>query len=329
MSESEQTDSPAPSVDPAPTRASVDGAQRDTSGSEAPDSRQVPSSAGGGPPAVDLVIPVYNEERDLAQSVAALRQRLLDDKPGWKWRIVVADNASTDGTLDIARELAERWPGQVGFVHLDQKGRGRALRRAWTESDADIVCYMDVDLSTDLSALAPLVESLRGGYDVAIGSRLLPESRTTRGLKRDLISRAYNLIIQVTHGVSFRDAQCGFKGVTRRVVNEIVPLVQDPAWFFDTELLLIADRKGYKIKELPVTWTDDPDSRVKIGKTAWEDLKGLWRLKWHFPGEPVNTRPLKMVGVSVGLSLVGTALGWKLASILGMMFSRLVKRRRN
>jgi len=265
---------------------------------------------------VDVVIPVYNEEKDLGRSVATLRQYLLDLSPDWSWRIVVADNASTDHTLAIARELAERWPGQVSYVHLDQKGRGRALRRAWTESAADVVCYTDVDLSTDLAALPPLVEALRDGYDVAIGSRLLRESRVARGLKRELISRTYNLIVRASHGVHFRDAQCGFKGVTRRVVEEIVPLVQDQAWFFDTELLIIAERKGYRIKELPVAWTDDPDSRVRIARTAWEDLKGLWRLKRHFPGEetPSAKRPGLLpspllapvvVAVAAALALIG------------------------
>ena len=284
------------------------------------DSREAerPDRRGDGGPrqtTVDVVIPVYNEERDLPPSVARLRQYLVDLNPDWSWRIVVADNASNDRTLAIAQELAERWPEQVGYVHLDQKGRGRALRRAWTESSADIVCYMDVDLSTDLSALSPLVEALRSGYDVAIGSRLLPESRVTRGLKREIISRSYNLIIRATHGVRFKDAQCGFKGVTRRVVEEIVPLVQDQAFFFDTELLLIAERKGYRIKEIPVTWRDDPDSRVRIARTAWEDLRGLWRLKWRVPEdeEASQTHLLPsppLVAVVVALGAVLAFAGW-------------------
>jgi glycosyltransferase involved in cell wall biosynthesis len=284
------------------------------------DSGDASQPSGGARTSLDIVIPVYNEEKDLGRSVATLRQYLLSLDPDWTWRIVVADNASTDHTLDIARDLAARWPDQVGYVHLDQKGRGRALRRAWSESRADLVCYMDVDLSTDLAALPALIEALRGGYDVAIGSRLLPESRTTRGLKREVISRAYNLIIRASHGVRFRDAQCGFKGVTRRVVEEVVPLAQDQAWFFDSELLLIAAKKGYRIKEIPVTWTDDPDSRVRIARTAWEDLKGLWRLKWHFPGEmaaeakrpgllPSPLLVPVVVGLSAALGLVGWLVG--------------------
>jgi len=232
---------------------------------------------------VDAVIPVYNEERDLERSVTTLRQFLMENGQDWRWRIVVADNASTDRTLEVARSLVERYPGEVGIVHLEQKGRGRALRTAWTQSDADLVCYMDVDLSTDLKHLPTLLGALSADADVAFGSRLKPGKQVTRGLKRELISRSYNVIIKLMFWHQFYDAQCGFKGVTRRVVDEVVPLVKDQAWFFDTELLLIAEKNGYRLCEIPVHWEDDPDSRVKIFKTAWEDLKGLWRLKWNMP----------------------------------------------
>jgi len=233
---------------------------------------------------VDAVIPVYNEERDLEGSVTRLREFLLQHAP-YDWRIVVADNASTDRTLAIAKELAARYPGQVSYVHLDQKGRGRALRKAWTESNADIVSYMDVDLSTDLSAFVPLIDSLTGGeYDVAIGSRLKKGSHVQRGLKREVISRIYNLMVKVMFWNRFSDAQCGFKAVTRRAVRDIVPLIKDQAWFFDSELLLLAERVGYKIFEVPVTWRDDPDSRVKIVSTAWEDIKGLFRVRFSSVG---------------------------------------------
>jgi glycosyltransferase involved in cell wall biosynthesis len=234
-------------------------------------------------PRVDVVIPVYNEERDLEKSITTLRGFLVQNGQRWRWKIVVADNASIDRTLAIARELTARWPGEVDVVHLDQKGRGRALRRAWTESDADAVCYMDVDLSTELRFLPPLLDALLTNADVAFGSRLAPGADVERGFKRDVISRSYNQIIKLFFWHNFWDAQCGFKGVTRQVVREILPLVQDQAWFFDTELLLIAEKNGYRLKEIPVRWVDDPDSRVKIFKTAWEDLKGLWRLRRNFP----------------------------------------------
>jgi glycosyltransferase involved in cell wall biosynthesis len=233
---------------------------------------------------VDVAIPVYNEEQELERNVLRLRQFLLEHTD-YDWRIVVADNASRDRTLAIAQELAVRYPGQVGYVHLDQKGRGRALRKAWTESDADVVSYMDVDLSTDLSAFAPLIDSLTTGeYDVAIGSRLKRGSQVERGLKREVISRIYNLMIKLMFWSKFSDAQCGFKAVTRRAVREIVPLIKDQAWFFDSELLLLAERMGYKIFEVPVKWRDDPDSRVKIANTAWEDIKGLFRVRFSNVG---------------------------------------------
>jgi len=233
----------------------------------------------------DVVIPVYNEEDDLERSVVTLRQFLLDHV-AYDWRIVIADNASTDRTLEIAKELAARYPNEVAYVHLDQKGRGRALRRAWTESDAEVVTYMDVDLSTDLSALPPLIDSLIDSeYDVAIGSRLRKGAEVQRGLKREIISRIYNLMIKVMFWNQFSDAQCGFKGVTRRAVRDIVPLIEDQAWFFDSELLLLAERMGYKIFEVPVKWKDDPDTRVKIASTAWEDVKGLFRVRFSSVGK--------------------------------------------
>ncbi len=234
---------------------------------------------------VDVVIPVYNEEDDLVRSIGTLRQFLLDHVD-YDWRIVIGDNASLDRTLEIAKELTERYPGQVTYVHLDQKGRGRALRKAWTESDADIVSYMDVDLSTGLGAFPPLIDSLIDSqYDVAIGSRLKKGAQVQRLRKREIISRIYNLIIKVMFRNRFSDAQCGFKAVTRRAVHDIVPLIKDQAWFFDSELLLLAERMGYRIFEVPVEWTDDPDSRVHIVSTAWEDIKGLFRVRFSDVGK--------------------------------------------
>ncbi|MGC8787469.1 MAG: dolichyl-phosphate beta-glucosyltransferase [Anaerolineae bacterium] len=234
---------------------------------------------------VDVVIPVYNEEKDLERSIHTLRQ-FLHEHVDYDWRIVIADNASKDRTLEIAQELSQRYPGEVTYIHLDQKGRGRALRKAWTESDADILSYMDVDLSTDLSAFPPLINSLIDSeYDVAIGSRLKKGAQVQRGLKREIISRIYNLMIKVMFFNKFSDAQCGFKAVTRRAVREIVPLIKDQAWFFDSELLLLAERLGYKIYEVPVKWRDDPDSRVNIVNTAWEDIKGLFRVRFSNIGK--------------------------------------------
>jgi len=231
---------------------------------------------------VDVVIPVYNEEETLARCIAVLGD-YLEKNVSQKWRIVIADNGSVDGTLGLAEDLVQKYP-YVSCVKLELKGRGRALRKAWLESDADIVSYMDVDLSTNLEAFPELVGAIDDGYGVAIGSRLTRGSKVIgRSLKREITSRGYNLIIRSMFAPGFRDAQCGFKAVRRDVVQEITPFIKDQAWFFDTELLLLAKRKGYCIKEVPVEWTDDPDTRVRIASTAWEDIKGLVRVRFRPP----------------------------------------------
>jgi glycosyltransferase involved in cell wall biosynthesis len=230
---------------------------------------------------VDIVVPVLNEEEVLARSVGILND-YLSEHLSCRWRIVVADNGSTDGTPAVAEALSQQYVN-VGHIRLEQRGRGRALRKAWLESDADIVSYMDVDLSTGLDAFPELIRALGEGYDVAIGSRLTSGSRVRRGLKREVTSRGYNLLIKAMFFAGFSDAQCGFKAVKRDVALELVPLIKDQAWFFDTELLLLAEMKGYRIKEVPVEWVEDADTRVRIARTAWEDMKGLLRLRFRPP----------------------------------------------
>ena len=230
---------------------------------------------------LDVVIPVLNEARALADSVNALAAFLSNNLNDYEWAIVVADNGSTDATPSICKSLSEQ-DSRVRHVRLEQRGRGRALKRAWAESNADIVAYMDVDLSTDLSALPQTIAAVDGeGYDIAIGSRLKRGAQVMgRSFKRELISRSYSLIFRAMFLAGFQDAQCGFKAVSRRAADDVAPLVVDNGWFFDTEMLLIAEKNGYRIKEIPVKWTDDPDSRVKIISTAWEDIKGLLRLRF-------------------------------------------------
>jgi putative flippase GtrA len=228
-------------------------------------------------PLLDVVIPVYNEEADLERSVRRLHRYLAGHFP-YQARITIADNASTDDTWTIATRLAAELPW-VRALHLDGKGRGRALRTAWMQSDASIVAYMDVDLSTDLNALLPLVAPLVSGHSqVSIGRRLGPGVRVVRGPRRELISRCYNLILRLFLHAGFKDAQCGFKAMRADVARELLPAVEDQSWFFDTELLTLAERAGLRIYEVPVDWTDDPDSRVDVVATALADLKGIWRM---------------------------------------------------
>ena len=230
-------------------------------------------------PLVDIVIPVYNEERDLGPSVRRLHEYLTSRFP-FPAAITIADNASTDTTLAVAQGLTKEIPG-VRVLHLDAKGRGRALRAAWLQSDAEIVAYMDVDLSTDLNALLPLVAPLVSRHsELAIGSRLARGARVKRGPKREFISRAYMLVLRLSLGAHFSDAQCGFKAMRTSVAKQLVPNIRDEGWFFDTELLILAQRAGLRVHEVPVDWTDDPDSRVAIVRTAVEDLKGVWRLRF-------------------------------------------------
>jgi putative flippase GtrA len=226
---------------------------------------------------VDIVVPVRNEERDLAPSVRRLASYLRESFP-FSARITIADNGSTDGTWAIADQLARELP-PVRAVRMELPGRGRALRAIWSQSEAEVLAYMDVDLSTDLNALLPLVAPLLSGHsDVAIGTRLARGSRVIRGPKRELISRSYNLLLRTLMGARFSDAQCGFKAIRRDQARALLPLTQDTAWFFDTELLVLAERAGLRIHEVPVDWIDDLDSRVDIVATALADLRGMARL---------------------------------------------------
>ena len=226
---------------------------------------------------LEVVVPVYNEQGSLAESVRTLHAYLTESflVP---WVITIADNASVDRTLEIATDLTYEFD-HVNVLHLDEKGRGRALKKAWLESDATVLAYVDVDLSTDLRALPPLIAPLLSGHsDVAIGSRLARSARVSRGGKREFISRTYNFLLRGAMGAQFTDAQCGFKAIRSDVAAQLLPLVEDNGWFFDTELLILAERSGMRIHEVPVDWVDDPDSRVDIFSTATEDLRGMVRV---------------------------------------------------
>lgn len=227
--------------------------------------------------AVDIVIPVYNEEDALERSVNELRGYLEQHLP-YRWNIVVADNASSDRTREIAERLSE--DSHVRVIRLDEKGRGRALRQAWLTSSADVVSYMDVDLSTNLKSFLPLIAPIITGHsDVAIGSRLLKSAVVQRQRKREVISRIYNLMIKMLFRNRFSDAQCGFKALSREAAHNLLPFVENQSWFFDTELLLLAEERGLRIYEVPVLWIEDLDSRVNITRTALEDVRGLMRVR--------------------------------------------------
>lgn len=236
-------------------------------------------------PTLDVVVPCYNEEHVLEGSIATLHAFLKDQLSEYEWQIVIADNASTDRTLAVAQDLSLKYDGKVRALHIPQKGRGRALKAAWLGSTADVVSYMDVDLSTELEALPKIVNAIvHQGYDLGTGSRLAKGSQIVRSLKRDVLSKGYNLMIKAMFWTKFSDAQCGFKVLSRKTADGVVPLVKNDEWFFDTELLIIAEKNGLRLFDQPVRWDEDPDTRVNIRKTVAEDIRGLLRLR--FGGVP-------------------------------------------
>jgi putative flippase GtrA len=273
-----------------------------------------PAAAPTGP-LVEVVVPVHNEQRMLEASIRRLHGYLSARFP-FAFRITIADNASTDATWLLAKRLAERLP-DVRAVHVVQKGRGRALRQVWSASDADVVAYMDVDLSTGLEALLPLVAPLVSGHsDLAIGTRLANGAAVVRGPRRELVSRCYNLLLRTAMRARFSDAQCGFKAGRTEVVRALLPAVEDQAWFFDTELLLAAQRGGLRIHEVPVDWVEDSDSRVDVVRTALDDLRGMARVARH------QLPSFAAIGVLSTLAYLG--LFWLLREVAGAMTANTV-----
>ena len=233
---------------------------------------------------VDVVIPVYNEERALPQSIPELRAFLAGADFPYDWRIRIADNASIDNTPAVSRELEKQFPGEVEYVRIERKGRGFALKQVWGEGDAEVRTYMDVDLSTGLEAFPALTKAVaEDGYGVAIGSRLMKGARVTRSLKRRILTSGYNTMIKGMFFTRFSDAQCGFKAISREVAERVLPRIENNNWFFDTELLILAEKMGYRIKDVPVRWVEDTDTRVKIGGTIMEDVRGLIRMRRERP----------------------------------------------
>jgi len=268
------------------------------------------AAAAPGSPVVEVVVPVHNEQQVLEASVERLHGYLATSFP-FAFRITIADNASTDATWLLAKRLAERFP-DVGAVHVAEKGRGRALRQVWSASDAEVVAYMDVDLSTGLEALLPLVAPLLSGHsDLAIGTRLANGAAVVRGPRRELVSRCYNLLLRTAMRARFTDAQCGFKAGRTEVVRALLPAVEDQAWFFDTELLLAAQHHGLRIHEVPVDWVEDTDSRVDLVQTALDDLRGMVRVARH------QLPSFAAIGVVSTAAYLG--LFWVLRSFTGAM----------
>jgi len=227
---------------------------------------------------IEITIPVYNEEKVLEKNIRCL-DKFLGKNINYKYKIIIANNASTDRTLSIAKNLSKRFKN-VRYIHLDKKGRGGALRKSWLSGNADIVSYMDVDLSTELRAFPKLINALEKGYDIATGSRLMKGSKVKRSLKREILSRGYNFLLKLFFITKISDAQCGFKAISKRAAKILIPEIKDNDWFFDTELLLLGEKHGLKIAEISIGWVEDPDTRVKIFKTVYDYLLNIIKTRF-------------------------------------------------
>lgn len=228
---------------------------------------------------VEITIPVYNEEKELKPNVLKLYNYCKENLSDYDWHITIADNASSDNTPVISATIEKHYPS-ISLYRLEQKGRGRAVKRVWSQSRADFCVYMDLDLSTDLKHIPSLLHALQDGYDIAVGSRLAKGAKVEgRTWLREIISRALNfLFIRLWFQTHFTDAQCGFKAVTKRVVENLISYIKDNEWFFDGELLIVGEKSGYKIYEEPVHWVDNPGSTVRLYSTILGDIKVMLRL---------------------------------------------------
>lgn len=208
-----------------------------------------------------IVIPAFNEESVLKQSVLKIFDFCESNLPD-AYQIIIADNKSTDQTAKIGRALAQRLR-PVDYLYVGLKGKGAAIRSGFSKYSADIYCFMDADLATDLSALPLLIKGINQGWDVVIGSRFAKESKVRRSLPRKIFSWGYHAIAKIFLNLKIKDLPCGFKGINQKVKENVLPQVRNNEWFFDSELVVLAEKQGYKIKEIPISWSDPRKGRDK------------------------------------------------------------------
>ena len=254
-----------------------------------------PSSAGPAPlapaaPQIDVVVPVLDEEATLERSVRRLHRYLSSEFP-FTWRIVIADNASTDATPAIAARLHDELPGVDAPAARPQGPRPRAARRLVGEPGPRRLLHGRRPLDRPARAAAARRAAALAGTPTSRSARASRTARASSAApRRELISRGYNRILHAALRARFSDAQCGFKAVRRDVLDPLLADVRDDGWFFDTELLVLAQRRGLRIHEVPVDWVDDPDSRVDVVRTAIDDLKGVARLRARLADRALHVR---------------------------------------
>ena len=230
-----------------------------------------------------ITIPCYNEEIVLEKTVFSVTQYAQEHLGQHDWNLLILDNASKDSTLEIARKLKSHHP-KIVVDQVNNPGRGRALRESWgRHKDYDIYSYMDADLATDIKDLAFIISKVAEGTDIVVGSRYIPYANVKRNLLRRILSSIYNLLLRLILKVEFRDAQCGFKAMSKKVVHGVVPKTLDDGWFWDTELMIIASHSGHTLLEVPVTWREVRDelrrSTVTVRSEVMRNLRNIWIMR--------------------------------------------------
>jgi glycosyltransferase AglD len=229
-------------------------------------------------PEVTAIIPVYNDRASLERALSESVDTLAKITP--RFEIIVAEDGSTDGSADVVREFSKNDP-RVRLLHSDSRlGRGKALNRAINDARGDIVCYYDVDLATGMQHLPELVSAIRNGADIATGSRLLPSSDTVRTGGREIASRSYNFLVRFFLDSRIYDHQCGFKAFSRDRILPILPKIRSDHWFWDTEILVRAQRMKYTVTEFPVHWRAGKGTTVRI-KDVFSMGSSILRLWWQ------------------------------------------------
>ncbi|WP_226012369.1 flippase-like domain-containing protein [Halomicrobium salinisoli] len=255
---------------------------------------------------VSVVLPAYNEEETLEETVEVTLSTLASFLPDGRFEVIVAEDGCEDRTPEIADRLAGE-DERVRHVHSDERlGRGGALEYAFRRAEGSTLVYFDTDLATDMRHLEELVESIRSGeYDVATGSRWLPENPADRPPRRAVSSRGYNVLVRLFLRSDLKDHQCGFKAFDRDALFDLLDGVEDEHWFWDTEVLVRAQREGYRVREFPVDWTPKGDSKVDLVRDVFGMGSQIVRTWWQLSVSPRITRRTSLAG---GTALVLVAL---------------------
>lgn len=235
-------------------------------------------------PKLLITIPCYNEEIVIEKTTFQLIDYANEHLKDYDWKLLILDNNSKDKTWQIAQSIRDKNPDLIILDQVRTPGRGAALRESWGRHlDFDIYSYMDADLATDIKDLAFLISRVKDGSDFVAGSRYIPYSNVKRSFVRKFLSLIYNILLRLVLHVSFKDAQCGFKAFSKKLVKDLIPKTTDNGWFWDTELMIIASRFGYKVEEVPVTWREVRDelrrSTVSVWSEIWRNLKNIWVMR--------------------------------------------------